>query len=122
MDPDPERIDHGTTMYRAIKDGIVKPAESVQVGICTKNDDTLGVNILDARWVHENGLVATAKRIKEIVGSNRTYVTFDIDGLDPAFAPGTGTPVFGGLTSGQVSIILRGIAGINIIGGRVVAK
>jgi agmatinase len=119
-DPDPERIDHGTMMYHAIKDGVVVPASSVQVGIRTTNDDPLGVNILDARWVHENGPVATARRIKEIVADNPTYVTFDIDGLDPAFAPGTGTPVFGGLTSPQASIILRDIAGINIIGGDVV--
>ncbi len=119
-DPDPGRIDHGTMMYHAIKQGVVVPQTSVQVGIRTTNEDPLGVHTLDARWVHENGPVATAKRIKEIVGDSPTYVSFDIDGLDPAFAPGTGTPVFGGLTSGQASIILHDIAGINIIGGDVV--
>ena len=70
--------------------------------------------------MHEHGPIETAKRIKEIVGDQKVYLTFDIDGLDPAFAPGTGTPVFGGLTSGQVAIILRDIAGINLIGGDVV--
>ncbi|KUJ86185.1 agmatinase [Ruegeria marisrubri] len=119
-DDDPDRIDHGTFMYHAVKRGYVQPASSVQVGIRTTNPDPLGVNTLDARFVHEHGPVATAKRIKEIVGDTPTYITFDIDGLDPAFAPGTGTPVFGGLTSGQVAIILRDIAGINIIGGDVV--
>lgn len=120
VDDDPERIDHGTFMYHAIREGLIAPETSVQVGIRTSNPDTQGFHTLDARFVHEHGPVATAKRIKEIVGTNKTYLTFDIDGLDPAFAPGTGTPVFGGLTSGQVAIILQDIAGINIVGGDVV--
>lgn len=120
VDDDPERIDHGTFMYHAIKEGLILPEKSVQVGIRTTNPDTQGFQTLDARFVHEHGPVATAERIKEIVGDNKTYLTFDIDGLDPAFAPGTGTPVFGGLSSGQVAIILRDIAGINIVGGDVV--
>lgn len=119
-DPDPGRIDHGTMMYYAVSQGLVRPETSVQVGIRTTNEDTMGVHTLDARFVHENGPVTTARRIREIVGSSPTYVSFDIDGLDPAFAPGTGTPVFGGLTSGQASIILHDIAGINIVGGDVV--
>lgn len=119
-DDDMSRVDHGTMFYKAVKSGIVDPARSVQVGIRTTNDDTLGVNIIDAREVHETGPVAVAKKIKSILGDHPTYVTFDIDALDPAFAPGTGTPVWGGLTSGQASIILRDIAGINMVGGDVV--
>lgn len=119
-DDDMSRVDHGTMFYKAVKSGIVDPARSVQVGIRTTNDDTLGVNIIDAREVHETGPVAVAKNIKSILGDHPTYVTFDIDALDPAFAPGTGTPVWGGLTSGQASIILRDIAGINMVGGDVV--
>ena len=119
-DDDMERIDHGTMFYKAVKLGLIDVERSVQVGIRTTNEDTLGINTLDARFVHENGPVETAKRIKEIVGDTPAYLTFDIDGLDPAFAPGTGTPVWGGLTSGQASIILRDIAGINLKGGDVV--
>lgn len=119
-DDDMSRVDHGTMFYKAVKSGIVDPARSVQVGIRTTNDDTLGVNIIDAREVHETGPVAVAKKIKSILGDHPTYVTFDIDALDPAFAPGTGTPVWGGLTSSQASIILRDIAGINMVGGDVV--
>lgn len=119
-DPDPERIDHGTFMYHAVQEGLVIPEKSVQVGIRTHTPDMLGFNTLDARFVHEKGPAETARQIKEIVGDNKTYLTFDIDGLDPAYAPGTGTPVFGGLTSGQVAIILRDIAGINLVGGDVV--
>ncbi|NRP12115.1 Agmatinase [Aliiroseovarius sp. xm-m-379] len=119
-DDDLTRVDHGTMFYKAVKEGIVDPRRSVQVGIRTTNEDTLGVNIIDAREVHETGPQAVAKKIKSILGTHQTYLTFDIDGLDPAFAPGTGTPVWGGLTSAQASIILRDIAGIHLVGGDVV--
>jgi len=119
-DDDMSRVDHGTMFYKAVKSGIVDPARSVQVGIRTTNDDTLGVNIIDAPTVHEIGPVETARRIKEILGDHPVYLSFDIDGLDPAYAPGTGTPVWGGLTSAQASRILRELAGINIKGGDIV--
>jgi len=119
-DDDFTRVDHGTMFYKAVKSGIVDPATSVQVGIRTTNEDTLGVNIIDAPTVHEIGPVETARRIREILGDRPTYLTFDIDCLDPAYAPGTGTPVWGGLTSAQAARILRDIAGINIKGGDVV--
>jgi len=120
QDDDMDRIDHGTMFYKAVKSGIVDPATSVQVGIRTTNEDTMGVNIIDAREVHEKGPQATVAKIKEILGDRPCYLTFDIDALDPAFAPGTGTPVWGGLTSAQTSIMLRDLAGINIMGGDVV--
>ena len=116
VDDDPTRIDHGTMFYKAVKDGIVVPERSVQVGIRTTNEDTLGVNIIDARQVHTQGPEETARQIKEIVGDHQSYLTFDIDALDPAFAPGTGTPVWGGLTSAQASIMLRDLEGINLVG------
>ena len=119
-DDDMDRIDHGTMFYKAVKLGLIDVERSVQIGIRTTNDDTLGITTLDARYVHENGPAATAKRIKEIVGDAPVYLTFAIDCLDPAFAPGTGTPVWGGLSSGQAAIILRDIAGINLKGGDIV--
>ncbi len=119
-DDNMDRVDHGTMFYKAVKMGLVEPGRSVQVGIRTSNADTLGVNIIDARAVHEAGPVATAAKIRAILGDDPVYLTFDIDGLDPAYAPGTGTPVWGGLTSAQVAIILRDLAGINIKGGDVV--
>ncbi|MBJ6373387.1 agmatinase [Sedimentitalea arenosa] len=119
-DDDMSRVDHGTMFYKAVKSGIVDPKRSVQVGIRTVNEDTLGVNIIDAREVHAIGPEATADKIRAILGDHPTYLTFDIDGLDPAYAPGTGTPVWGGLTSAQVAVILRRIAGIDIKGGDVV--
>jgi len=120
VDDDMARIDHGTMMYKAAKLGLVNPARSVQVGIRTDNPDTMGFDIIDARAVHEGGATAAARRIREVVGDRPVYVTFDIDALDPAFAPGTGTPVWGGLSSAQAAIILREIAGIDMVGGDVV--
>ncbi|GIT87231.1 agmatinase [Roseobacter sp. OBYS 0001] len=119
-DDEESRIDHGTFVYKAIKQGIVDPATSVQVGIRTTNEDTLGVTTIDAREVHRIGPEATVAKIKEVLGDNPAYLTFDIDALDPAYAPGTGTPVWGGLTSAQAAAILRDLAGINIVGGDIV--
>jgi agmatinase len=120
VDDDPERIDHGTFLYKAIREGVVAPETTVSVGIRTDNPDTMGVTILDAPFVHQAGVAETVARIKAVVGARPTYITFDIDGLDPAFAPGTGTPVWGGLESWQAAAILRGLAGINLVGGDVV--
>lgn len=110
------RINHGTMFYHAAKEGMVDPGRSVQIGMRTAIDDTMGFNILDNRWVHENGPDAVAEKIKEVVGDNPCYLTFDIDCLDPCYAPGTGTPVIGGLTSFQAQRILRGLEGINLVG------
>ena len=114
------RIDHGTMMYKAVRTGLVDAARSVQIGIRTVTEDYLGVNVIDAREVHEKGAAAAVARAKEIVGDGPVYVTFDIDALDPAFAPGTGTPVWGGLASWQAAAILRGLAGIDMVGGDIV--
>jgi agmatinase len=119
-DDDMDRIDHGTFMYKAVKTGLVDPKRSLQIGIRTHCDDYLGIEYIDARTVHEKGTAWTVARAKEIVGDQPTYVTFDIDALDPAFAPGTGTPVWGGLASWQAAACLRDLAGINMVGGDIV--
>ena len=120
QDDDLTRIDHGTMFYKAIKLGLIDPATSVQIGIRTVNDDAWGMNIIDAPEVHEIGNKAVAEKVKQIVGDRPCYLSFDIDCLDPAFAPGTGTPVWGGLSSAQAAAILRGLAGINLQGGDIV--
>ncbi|MFQ5439153.1 MAG: agmatinase [Paracoccaceae bacterium] len=119
-DEAPGRIDHGTMFYKAVKEGLIAVEESVQIGIRTVNEDTLGVHIIDAPEVHRSTPEAVAKKVLEIVGDHPAYVTFDIDALDPAFAPGTGTPVWGGLSSAQAAGILRAMKGINIKGMDVV--
>jgi agmatinase len=119
-DPDPDRNDHGTMFGKAIAEGLVLPDISVQVGIRTTNTDTMGIRVIDAPEVHRIGPEATAELIRARLGDAPLYVSFDIDCLDPAFAPGTGTPVWGGLSSAQAAAILRGLAGINVVGMDVV--
>jgi agmatinase len=114
------RVDHGTMFYWAVREGIVDPAASIQVGLRTENPDTQGFNIIDAPAVHDRGVASVIEEVRHRLGDGPVYVTFDIDCLDPAYAPGTGTPVCGGLTTHQAMAILRGLAGINVIGMDVV--
>jgi agmatinase len=111
-----ERIDHGTMFYWAVKNGLVDPSTSVQIGLRTSNPDTLGFNIIDAPQVHATGIDTVIERIRTHLGDHPVYLTFDIDCLDPSYAPGTGTPVCGGLSSHQAMAILRGLAGMNVVG------
>ncbi|MFQ8430668.1 agmatinase [Amaricoccus sp. W119] len=113
---DPGRIDHGTMMGRAIREGIVDPARSTQVGIRTFHESDEGLQILSAPWVHREGIGAAIAAVRERAGGAPVYLSFDIDGLDPAFAPGTGTPVPGGLASWQALEFVRGLAGLNLVG------
>lgn len=111
--------DHGTMFYHAIKDGLIDPVHSVQVGIRTAYDPT-AMQVLDAPYCNDLTGKEIAAKIKERVGDLPVYLTFDIDCLDPAFAPGTGTPVIGGLTSDKVLKILRNLVGLNFVGFDVV--
>lgn len=117
---DNDRIDHGTMFFWAAKHGFIDPATSVQIGIRTTNPDTLGFNVIDAPDVHASGTEAVVARTREILADRPVYLTFDIDCLDPSYAPGTGTPVCGGLTTHQAMTILRGLAGIDVVGMDVV--
>lgn len=110
------RRDHGNMFYHAFREGLITPERSVQVGLRTYNKDSWGFHRLDADWVHEHGVSAVAERIREVVGTHPVYLSFDIDCLDPAFAPGTGTPVIGGLSTHQARQILRRCAGIRLVG------
>lgn len=111
-----DRIDHGTMFYWAAKYGIIDPASSVQIGLRTANPDTMGFNIIDAPAVHKRGIEDVIAETRIHLGDKPVYLTFDIDCLDPSYAPGTGTPVCGGLTSHQAMSILRGLNGINVVG------
>lgn len=117
---DPGAMDHGSMMGRAISQGLVDPAVSAQVGIRTFHDSTMGLDVLTAPWVHRTGVDATISALRARVGDRPVYISFDIDVLDPAFAPGTGTPVPGGLASWQALEILRGLAGLDLVGMDVV--
>ena len=111
---------HGTMFWHAAREGLVVPQESAQIGIRTHNDHTMDFNIFDAPWVHGHDIQTLCNEVRTIVGDRKAYLTFDIDCLDPAFAPGTGTPVSGGLSSAQALAILRGLRGLNFVGGDVV--
>lgn len=117
---DGDRIDHGSFVGRAVKAGIVDPASSIQVGIRTHAPDDCGIEILYGHEVETLGVAGVLDRIRRRIGDAPVYVTFDIDCLDPAFAPGTGTPVSGGLTSREALMVLRGLAGLDIVGADVV--
>jgi agmatinase len=117
---DGARIDHGTFLPRAIGEGLIDPHRSIQIGIRTHAPETGGFEMVSANDVDSLGAAGVIERIHRRVGTAPAYLTFDIDCLDPAFAPGTGTPVSGGLSSREALAILHGILGLNLVGGDVV--
>ncbi|GGF82951.1 agmatinase [Azorhizobium oxalatiphilum] len=119
-DDDGTRVDHGTMITRAVKDGLIRVDRSVQVGIRTHAPQDYGIRIIDGFAAADLGPKGLAAAISERVGDAPAYVTFDIDALDPAFAPGTGTPVCGGLTSREALDTLRRLGGLDLRGFDVV--
>lgn len=122
-----QRYGHGTPFFHAIEEGLVDARRMVQIGIRSPveravMDWTLGkgVTVLTADVVHDGGPARVAERIRTVIGSAPVYLSFDIDALDPAFAPGTGTPEIGGLASWQVQAILRRLGGVGFVGADVV--
>lgn len=114
------RIDHGSFVARAVHAGIVLPERSIQIGIRTHAPDDFGLEIIDGEEIESMNVNEIVGRIKARVGDAKTYITFDIDCLDPAYAPGTGTPVAGGLTSREALAILRRLGTLDIVGADVV--
>jgi agmatinase len=114
---------HGSVFFRAIEEELVDPRRMVQVGIRSPVDRATwdwtlarGVTVLDAQRVHEAGPAATAAEILRVAGGAPAYLSFDIDALDPAFAPGTGTPEIGGLATWQAQAILRALGPLDFVG------
>jgi agmatinase len=103
-----------------VREGIVNPARSIQIGVRTQAPEDCGILALSAYDVHRLTPDGVAARIRERVGDLPAYLTFDIDCLDPAFAPGTGTPVAGGLSSAQALMALAGLADVTFVGGDIV--
>ncbi|MBN3561403.1 agmatinase [Aliamphritea spongicola] len=115
------KYDHGTLFHHAVVEGLVDTEHSLQIGIRTSyNRKNHPFEVLDAAWVGDNGPQKTLERIRERVGDKRVYVSFDIDGLDPAFAPGTGTPVAAGISIDCALKVIRGLQGLDLIGMDVV--
>jgi agmatinase len=118
---DAGEYNHGCMFYRAPREGLIDAARSVQVGIRTDYDrPNHEFEVIDAHQANEQSVTDTVAAIRARVGDSPAYLTFDIDCLDPAFAPGTGTPVVGGLSTSRALRILQGIADLNIVGFDVV--
>jgi agmatinase len=124
-----EKYNHGTWMRRAVEEGLVDTSRSIEVGLrgsvyAPEDWDVLerelGLDYLPSHELLERDLDATIQRIRERVGDRPAFISFDIDVVDPAFAPGTGTPEAGGPTSHQMLKILRGLRGIDFVGFDVV--
>lgn len=117
---DGERLDHGSMFLRAKHEGLIDVSRSVQIGIRSFSDSDHGFTVINAAQVHQQPIEQTISAILDTAGQHPVYLTFDIDCLDPAFAPGTGTPVAGGLSSAQALTIVRGLGDLNIVGMDVV--
>lgn len=114
------RIDHGSMFFHAAREGVVAAERSIQLGMRTFHAETHGYEVWQGHELHERGLTAALAAIHARVGQAPCYITFDIDFLDPAFAPGTGTPVCGGFSTHQALTLIRGLVGLNIVGMDVV--
>ena len=112
--------DHGTMFYHAPIEGLIDPSKSVQVGIRTEFSKKDGFLVLDGARANDMSVFEISRAIHERVGSQKVYLTFDIDCLDPAYAPGTGTPVMGGMSSDKILKILRTLKDLDIVGMDVV--
>ncbi|MDP9840213.1 agmatinase [Neorhizobium huautlense] len=119
-DDDGERIDHGSFVARAVREGVIDADHSIQIGIRTHAPEDFGIEILHGYEVEDLSAQAIAEKILAHVGNRPAYLTFDIDCLDPAFAPGTGTPVAGGPSSAKILSVLRKLGSLDIRGADVV--
>jgi guanidinopropionase len=123
-----EKYTHGTPFRRAIEEGLVDPKRMIQIGIrgsiysADEKDwaRSVGIRIVHIEEYFELGPARVIAEARRIVGDGPTYVSFDVDGLDPVYAPGTGTPEVGGYSTAEAQQMLRGLAGLDLVGGDVV--
>ena len=122
------RVHHGAPFRRAVEDGLLDPKRTVQIGIRgaqTKSEGwdysvEKGMRLIFIEEFAKTGVEAVIAEARKVVGEGPTYISFDVDSLDPVYAPGTGTPEIGGLTTREAQALLRGCRGLNLIGGDVV--
>lgn len=123
---DQTKFHHGGPFRNAVLDGVLDPTRTIQIGIRGSAEYLWefsyesGMTVIHAEEISAMGIPAIVEKAKKVVGDGPTYLTFDIDSLDPAFAPGTGTPEVGGLTTREALELLRGLKGVNLVGGDVV--
>jgi agmatinase len=123
---DHTKFHHGGPFREAVLEGVLDPKRTIQIGIRGSAEylwefsyDS-GMTVIHAEEITGLGMAAVIERARAVAGDGPTYISFDIDSLDPAFAPGTGTPEIGGLTTREALELLRGLKGLNIVGGDVV--
>ncbi len=120
------RFHHGGPFRNAVLDGVLDPERTIQIGIRGMAEPLwdfsydAGMRVIHMEEFYELGVKQVIEEIRKIVGGGPTYVTFDVDGIDPAFTPGTGTPEIGGLTPFEAQTIIRSLQGLNLVGGDVV--
>ncbi|SED43556.1 agmatinase [Rhizobiales bacterium GAS191] len=120
------KFHHGGPFRLAVLEGALDPTRTIQIGIRGSSEylwefsTQSGMTIIHAEEIDGLGIAGVIERAKAVVGEGPTYLTFDIDSLDPAFAPGTGTPEIGGLTTREAQALLRGLAGLNLVGADLV--
>lgn len=122
------KLTHGTPFRRAVEEGLLDPKHTIQIGIRGAQNTEEGRNfsresgmrVIFIEEFTKIGVEAVIAEARRVVGEGPTYISFDIDSLDPAFAPGTGTPEIGGLTTIEAQSLLRGLRGLDLIGGDVV--
>jgi agmatinase len=120
------KFHHGGPFRNAVLDGVLDPTRTIQIGIRGSSEYLWefsyesGMTVIHAEEISGMGIPAVIEKARKIAGDGATYLSFDIDSLDPAFAPGTGTPEIGGLTTREALEILRGLKGLNLVGGDVV--
>ena len=122
------KFTHGAPFRRAVEDGLLDPKRAVQIGIRgAQNTDEgwtfsleHGMRVIFMEEFTALGIDAVIAEARRVVGDGPTYISFDVDGLDPVYAPGTGTPEIGGLTTIEGQALIRGLRGLNLIGGDVV--
>lgn len=123
---DQTRFHHGGPFRNAVLDGMLDPTRTIQIGIRGSSEYlwefsyASGMTVIHAEEVTSLGIPAIVEKARAVVGDGPAYLSFDVDSLDPSFAPGTGTPEIGGLTTREVLELIRGLKGVNLCGGDVV--
>ena len=122
------KFTHGAPFRRAVEEGLLDPKRTVQIGIRgAQNTDEgwsfsieTGMRVIFMEEFTELGVKQVIAEARRVVGDGPTYISFDVDGLDPVYAPGTGTPEVGGITTIEAQLLIRGLQGLNLVGGDVV--
>lgn len=123
---DGTKFHHGGPFRNAVLDGVLDPTRTIQIGIrgaaeyLWEFSYEAGMTVIHAEKMPAMGIAAIIEKARQVVGDGPTYLSFDIDSLDPAFAPGTGTPEIGGPTTREILELIRGLKGVNLVGGDVV--